>query len=363
MAYKRKSKKKKHKKKRYFLKRFIRSIVSVVVLSALVLGIILLVKELSTATPSTFAKYAKLALSKININVSEEELSEVTGDVVERIGETNLASSVSSEDSEDISTPVISADQKQEKLRAVILADIHGDIENLQEALQKADKLTTSVVFVLGDISNVGDIRTMDEVKDVLQESKIDFYAIPGDHDLAQTLDADNFIDVFGPNYHKVQIAGINFLLIDNSPNFTPMDPKLISWLENNIEGADFILLSQPLYTQGIGLFFDDIFMGSTKETPEDENILAGQEAVLNQGKSLLELFRETKSIKAIIAGDHHRSSEVTDPDRSSLNHYIVGAVAGEVSEYSQSVIQSPRFSLLTIYEDDSYSIEDIILD
>ncbi len=67
--------------------------------------------------------------------------------------------------------------------------------------------------------------------------------------------------------------------------------------------------------------------------------------------------------VKAVIAGDHHKSSKVSDTQRSGLMHYVVGAVGGTLSEYSQKSLQSQRFSILSLFEDGSYDISDAELE
>ena len=68
-------------------------------------------------------------------------------------------------------------------------------------------------------------------------------------------------------------------------------------------------------------------------------------------------------NIKAIIAGEHHRSSNLKDSVRPDLSHYVVGAVTSTVNDFPQSAIQSSRFSVLSIHEGKEYSMEDINID
>jgi hypothetical protein len=86
------------------------------------------------------------------------------------------------------------------------------------------------------------------------------------------------------------------------------------------------------------------------------------QARVLEQRNELLAMIRSS-NVLAVIAGDHHKSSEISDSERASLTHHVVGAITGVVNEYPQSVIQDPRFSILTVYDDRSFQLEDIILD
>jgi hypothetical protein len=172
-----------------------------------------------------------------------------------------------------------------------------------------------------------------------------------------------NFNKVFGQNYQIVDISGVKFLMLDDSANYTIIDSKQVEWFEANLLSADYVILSQPLYVEGLNPPFNQIYMGSTRTAPTDQNLIEKQQAVKEQGKFLLNLIEKTTNIKAIFAGEHHRSSELIDPVRASLKHIVIGAVSSTVDTYPQSVIQTSRFSLLKIFEDKTYSIEDVTID
>ncbi|GIW69777.1 MAG: hypothetical protein KatS3mg101_0524 [Patescibacteria group bacterium] len=342
--------------------RFVRSVLSVIVLAALVLGVTLGAKELYSLDSAKFGRLVSSLLSKVHINVSEEQVGSVAGKFAERISQTNLGSGVSTIRSEDESDRNVYA-TKDVLVKLAVLSDIHDDLINLEKALDEVRARGIEYAFVLGDLTGYGDVASLRKVKDVLDASGLVYYALPGDHDLAQSLDTSNFNDVFGKEYGKIKIAGYNFIYFNNSANFTKISPAAISWLENEISDADFILLSQPLYTKGLTAPFDKIYMGSTNGELKDESLADEQEAVLTQGQLLLSLIRRNPSLKAVVAGDHHKSSFLQDAERTSLMHYVVGAVTSTLNEYPQSALQTSRFSVLSIFQDGSYKIEDVVLD
>lgn len=342
--------------------RFVRSMLSVVVLAALVLGITLGAKELYSLDSAKFGKMASSLLSKIHINVTEEQVGTVAGKFAERISQTNLGSGVStSRPAGEVDNSVYAT--KDVLVRIAVLSDIHDDLANLEKALDGVGARDIEYVFLLGDLTGYGDIDSLNNVKNVLDGSGIIYYVLPGDHDLAQSLNTGNFNSVFGKEYGKIKIAGYTFIYFDNSANYTKISPSAISWLENEISNADFVLLSQPLYTESLAAPFNKIYMGSTNGELKDESLADEQEAVLTQGKFLLELFRDNPNVKAVVAGDHHKSSSLQDAQRSSLMHYVTGAITSTLNEYPQRALQSPRFSVLSIYQDGSYNVEDVVLD
>jgi hypothetical protein len=338
----------------------------VVVLSALVLGITLSVKNLYGIDAQTLAMKTKPLLAKLHINIDEKMVGDVAGKFVERISQTDLGSGVSTSryTEESDKGSVSGFNNKNEKLlfNVAIMSDIHEDTQNLDKALNLAKNKGVETVFVLGDITNYGDLAALNKVKNVLEKSGFEYFVLPGDHDLAQSVNTLNFNQVFGSDNQVVQIKDHKFLLFNNSYNFTKIGVSQISWLENNIVGADFVLLSQPLYTKGLTPFFENIYMGSSSTEPESADLKSGQEEVRDQGAAILSLIRSENNVKAIFAGEHHKSSKLADSNRSSLEHYVIGAVSNTVNEYPQNIIQTPRFSLLSVFVDRTYQVEDVVL-
>lgn len=356
-------------KRKSFFFRLLRFVVSVVVISALLLGISVVVKEVSTLNSekiSTITTEAQKAIENKNIVVDKKQLNSTVNEVISGIKIPDLSlKTLFSKFVRRTAEKIVSTENTDRKvlLHICVLADIHQDTENLSKALNKSRDLGCAKFFIIGDLTNYGDVASFEGVKSSLDIFGTEFYAIPGDHDLAQSVSVDNFIKVFGANYQLVDILGVKFLMIDNSANYTLMDSKEIAWLDLNIEGADYIFLSQPLYVEGLNPPFDQIYMGSSRTPPTDQVLIDKQQAVKEQGKFLLNLIEQTNSVKAVFAGEHHRSSELTDPVRLGLKHHVIGAVSSTVDTYPQSVIQTSRFSLLKIFEDKTYSIEDVTID
>lgn len=354
--------------------RAMRSIIGIAVLSALVLSITLGVRATYNLDALQLVHFSDSLLAKIGVPAGKVPVGEVAGKFVERISQTDLGSGVStsrvSEASASTTTKVVANSGKSAsnindaKLRIAVFSDIHEDAQNLAKALDEVIRTNVAAIFILGDLTNYGDVTTLEKVKDQLNASGVTYYAIPGDHDIAQTSDTSNFKQVFGATYQKVAYSGFTFLLIDNDMNFTKIPANEISWIENNIKGADFVLLSQPLYTQGLAYPQSKMYMGSTYNTPESQDLLTKQQDVADQGALLLKLIQDTPSVKAIIAGDHHKFSELTDPVRSNLVHYAVGPLTSTREQnVPQSVTQVSRYTLLGIFDDGAYKLQDLAIE
>ncbi|OGC68669.1 hypothetical protein A2415_02360 [candidate division WWE3 bacterium RIFOXYC1_FULL_39_7] len=320
---------------------------AIVVLTVFVLSISFFVKGLSNADSEKLLGYLEPVFDKFNID--EDQLGEVAGKFVSRIGETKVLDADRSQDSTDPDAPEgdkeeqISHNEDDKLLTIALLSDTHNDFDNLREALASVKETSASEVFFLGDFTELGLIEDLEEAKKVMDESKIDYLAIPGDHDLWKTVGPENFNTVFKKNNHSITLNGIKFVLLDNSANYTLISEETINWFKTEIADADFVLLSQPLYHPEL-----QVVMG----------VVNGEEepAVKAQAVELLKLIRES-DVQAIISGDQHRSDINSDPEKKELKHVVVGALTDERN------LQTPRFSIMNVYLGDDFDIKDVVLE
>jgi len=336
--------------------RFFRFILSIVILSALIVGIALLVKGIHGFNGKEVASISSKLLSKANINVNEDQIGEVAGKFVERVSNTNISASATSRVEErpfEETSPLL--------VEVGIIADVQEDYAALTQSLSKLKDRHINKVIVLGDLTNYGELSALTEVKRILDESGLTYYALPGDHDLAATLNTDNFTKVFGKTNYVIDVEGFNMLLLDNSANYTTLPSETISWFNSEVKTADFVFLSQPLFTDGLNLPFSKMYMGSTR-SEIDSSLEEKQIKVKAQRDILLDSLRNSNTF-TVFGADHHKSSILKDSVNSSLEHRTLGAIASELNDLPQKLLQSPRFSVLNIYTDRSYKVEEILLD
>lgn len=369
-------KKKKTKKTQGLGGRIARTFFSIIILTGLVYGLALLTKSISNLDSETFAQTASPILARLGLD--EEEAGEVAGVFVERFAQTGInknpkltavkstrqgstiaedtndkysdvASNINEQDVLSTSSGDILTDSDtQPVLKIALMADVHEDWDNFSKALENAKLLGVDEVFYLGDFTDWGDIPNLQKGRDLLDESGLSWEALPGDHDLAESASRtagyglENFYEVFGEDYKMITLAGFNFLLFDNSANYTPLDEERFTWFLNNIGNADFVVLSQPIYHE-TSLILMGIVDG---EEIEDVN---------NQRKVLLSKI-EDSGVLAVVAADHHRSSISADPTNSDLEHIVVGALTNRRN------IQTPRYTIMNIFEDGSYTLDEVIL-
>ncbi|MBT7349959.1 hypothetical protein HN803_04145 [candidate division WWE3 bacterium] len=383
MARKRKSRKKDSMAGDLF-GRLARAVIAILVLTAFVLAIAFGVKTLSSIRTDDLAGFASPYLSKIG--VGEDSLGDVAGAVAEKLGDLDIEgiSTSSKEDKEeDQEGPKEeAAAQENEAVLSklnpsgdlvytlAVIADSHiandkqeykNNKDHLRRALAQASELNADKVIHVGDLTNWGVLKDLREVKNILDEAELNYLTLPGDHDLAQSVGPENYEKVFGDSKKTLKMGDFKAVLLDNSANYTVMSDETLDWFEKEVVDSDFVIFSQPLFTDGLVLF-NFLYMGSTGDYADSEALAQKQENVLAQRDILLELIRDS-DVSAVVAGDHHKSSHVTDSYRGNLEHYVVGATAETVGDLTKNLLQVQNFTLLKVYENGGYSVEDIVLD
>lgn len=224
-----------------------------------------------------------------------------------------------------------------------VFADVEEDWDSLSTALDRMEDLGLETAFFLGDLTKFGDVGALQKGREVFDSSSVEVIVLPGDHDLAasvaggDTSGRASFREVFGPPNKVLEKYGYTFLLFDNSPNFTKMSEDDMKWFQENVDSADFVLLSQPLYhptnTRVMGIF-------------EGEKV----STVRQQALELLDAIRKS-NVRAVIAADQHAFSTHKDPEDEELRHIVTGALVS--NEAGLRNTQAPRFMVLGLREGD----------
>ena len=336
-----------------FFRRMIRSIFSIVVLSALILGITIFMRELSGVDVDKIAYLAGLA------GLDQQKAGEVAGEFAKRVSntdvglDTSISQDVSNQNETVGGSDIISssntrvAENSTAIVKVAVFADSHSDLNNLQKAIDLAKDNNVDAVFHLGDHTNLGVLSSLEDSKKIMDASELNYYAVPGDRDLYDSVGSDNFTATYGTNFHSITINGYKFVALDNSANYTTIPSNVLVRFQQELQDADFVLLSQPLYHPSTKV------MGVTdgEEVPE----------VREQALEILGYIRDS-NVKAIIAAEQHISSETTDSVDLQLKHIVVGAITETINDRPQRILQTPRFSILNITEEGDYYIKQIVL-
>lgn len=327
----------------------IKSVLAMVVLTAFVLALSFFIRELSTTTPTRLIDLSSPVLSRLG--VTEDEAGQVAGEFIKRIGETSIKESAKEVSVTVPITPESSSD-KVALLRVALMSDSENDTITTKKALNILKEENIKNFFYLGDLTNWGDLNSLTTMKGFFDESGVNYYVLAGDHDLAasvqqgDTLGLNNFKSVFGNNFHSVTISGKKFVLLGNGANHSLIDSETITWFKQELVDADFVILAQPLYHPT-----NSRVMGYTDGEVD--------QLVKEQALELLNLIRAS-DVNIIFSADQHLSSENKDPIKNDLLHVVIGALISNSTQLRNP--QTPRFTIFTLYEDDTYKIEDKIL-
>lgn len=234
-----------------------------------------------------------------------------------------------------------------------LVADSHNENDYLGRALQQAKSAGAQFVIGLGDYTDTGTVEELKKTKDSFDQAGLRYYLTVGDHDLwdsrnRQLPATTNFSNLFGPPFQSFSSQGVKFILVDDADNYDGLSTDQLNWLKTTFEqiknqGSQsdspdkliLVLTHEPLYHP-----VSDHMMG--RVNPK----------LLAQAKELIKMFKEN-GVAEVITGDLHFYSQYADPD-SKLKMTTVGAVTALRN------VQNPRFAMMSIYSDYSYSIDDI---
>lgn len=198
------------------------------------------------------------------------------------------------------------------KNKFAVIADIHADWETMDELIVKATERGSEWVVLAGDISIYGKEAELREAKKHLDKSGVEYYVIPGNHDLweGEKTGVDIFGKIFGKSYQSFLKDGQKFILINNGSDWG-LGEKQKQWLIQEIEECKevtcFAIAHMPLNHN-----FSPHVMG------EDSKKTAAE------AKWLLELLKEYK-VKGLAGGHLHYATSYT---LEGLTTYLVGGAS-----------------------------------
>ena len=228
-------------------------------------------------------------------------------------------------------------------VRFAVLSDTHSDSENTKKALEQAKSLGVEYIVHTGDWTTVGTVRELNEQKRIFDQEGIKYYGIMGDHDRWQSGDK-NFEQVLGKSFESYDRDGIHNVLLDASDIENGLYKEELDWLEADLRIAG----DKPIL----------IFMHLPIYHPTSDRTIsnkAGSDAERDSASERFLSLLKGKNILGIFSGDHHLSSNYTEPT-TGVRIFISGAVTRERN------LQKPRFSLVEVYKAHTISVTDQII-
>lgn len=214
----------------------------------------------------------------------------------------------------------------QEPLKFAVAADIHLSFANLKKALSKVKGDGSEFVIIAGDLTSLGKDSELERAKEVLDESGLKCFVIPGNHDLwwSEKIKVDIFGKIFGAKYQAFKIAETKFILINNG-SWQGMTDEQMDWVKKEVEECV--------------IYYCLVFAHIPFNHPSSKHIMGeDSEKATLQAAELAKLFVE-KGIKEIFSGHLHYASSY---ELDGLKTTIVGSLADDRN------YQFPRFLEVT---------------
>lgn len=205
-----------------------------------------------------------------------------------------------------------------------MIADVHNDTNNFSKALSDMKARELNFAIVIGDMTNGGTKKELEEAKKVLDEGGVRYYVVPGNHDLwlSEKIGSDVFGQVFGDKYRSFKIGDEKFILINNG-SWKGLGSMQKKWIEEEVKECKvvhcMVFGHMPLKHN-----FSGHVMGEDSES------------VTKEAEWLEKLFVDNE-IKEMYCGHLHYS---TSYEINGIRYYLVGGASSDRNT------QSPRYSI-----------------
>lgn len=225
-----------------------------------------------------------------------------------------------------IQEPVVTAvkvlpTQIPKKIKIAFMADIHNDTKSLEKGLAIANREDVDQIVLVGDLTNMGDEKSLFEIKNIMDNSEMGYAVVPGNHEYS----LDNFRKVFGNSYGIIEEDFLKLILIDNS-YWQGLSEEQIKWIEAEVAECKIKMCLVVMHKPLDNLFSSHVMgEGSQKAAKEAEWL---RQLLIDSG------------VKRIVSGHLHYSSSY---ELEGIRTDLVGAISSERNS------QSSRFTILEI--------------
>lgn len=204
-----------------------------------------------------------------------------------------------------------------------VFSDIHANYKNLEKALVMTESEQAEFIVITGDLTTVGNKSELLKVKNILDKTSLNYYAIPGNHDLylGRKIEANIWEEVFGADYQSFEKNNQKFILINNADDYFGMNDKQWQWLEIELQECPQITCL--------------VFMHEPLNHPNSTHIMGETSPAIASQAARLVMMLVNNQVKEVFAGHLHFSSTY---EINRLKTTIVGALTDDRNP------QMPRF-------------------
>jgi serine/threonine-protein phosphatase CPPED1 len=176
------------------------------------------------------------------------------------------------------------------------MVDYTRDLDGLQRAVAKINRLAPDFVLICGDMVNVPDDKSFNDFRQTVSGLTMPYHCVPGNHDVGNTVTPDSvarYRQWFGADFYSFDYGAFTFVMTDAQRWASPLRAEQESWLKNALAAAHakgrrtFVVSHIPLYVTKI-------------DEPDDYYSLPSPLRV-----ELLELFCESGVVAVLTAHTH----------------------------------------------------------
>jgi len=117
----------------------------------------------------------------------------------------------------------------------LVCGDPHGRTDLLAEIVAQAR--VGEFLVIVGDLTTGKGLQEMQDMKDYLDGTGIEYYVVPGDNDMPRG-DSSTYEAVFGPDHYSVDTHGAHLVFLDDAVQGVGCSTEQLAWLREDLAGA-----------------------------------------------------------------------------------------------------------------------------
>jgi len=117
----------------------------------------------------------------------------------------------------------------------LVCGDPHSRTDLLAEIVGQARE--GEFLVIVGDLTTGKGLQEMQDMKDYLDGTGIEYYTIPGDNDMPRG-DVSTYEAVFGADYYSVDTHGVHLVFMDDAVQGVGCSAEQLAWLREDLAGA-----------------------------------------------------------------------------------------------------------------------------
>jgi 3',5'-cyclic AMP phosphodiesterase CpdA len=221
----------------------------------------------------------------------------------------------------------------------LVCGDPHGRTDLLSEIVAQARE--GEFLIVVGDMTTGKGQQEMQDMKDYLDSTGIQYYVIPGDNDMPQG-DRSIFQAVFGPDYYSIDVQDSHLVFLDDAVKGVGVSSEQLAWLREDLAGleGEKLVLAFAHVPPGapVDMGSSGFVAEETESSREMLDILAQADApVIYCGHLHAYMLYSSGPPRVVVTGGAGANPHLSE-EAGGFSHFLRVTVKGD--EVSEEVIQ-----------------------